>query len=80
MALTEEKIVDKIEIVGDYSSVQVRTATVIKRDDEEIARSFHRHVIHPGNDYSAEDEKVRVVCAAVHTPEAVAAYQAQLEI
>ena len=58
MALTEEQIVDKIEIVGDYSSVQVRTATVIKRDGEEIGRSFHRHVVFPGNDHSNEDAKV----------------------
>ena len=80
MALTEEQIVDKIEIVGDYSSVQVRTATVIKRDGEEIGRSFHRHVVFPGNDHSNEDAKVQAICAAVHTPEVVAAYQAQLEI
>ena len=45
MALTEETIGDKIEIVGDYKSVQVRTAAVIKRDGTEISRSFHRHVL-----------------------------------
>ena len=47
MALTEETIQDKIEIVGDYKHVQVRTATVIKRDGVEISRSFHRHVVAP---------------------------------
>jgi hypothetical protein len=47
MALTEETVQDKIEIVGDYKHVQVRTATVIKRDDVEISRSFHRHVVAP---------------------------------
>lgn len=79
MALTEEKIIDKIEIVGEYSSVHVRTATVIKRDDEEIGRSFHRHVVSAGDDYSNEDAKVQAVCAAVHTPEVVASYQAELQ-
>ena len=45
MALTEETLEDKIEVVGDYKTVQVRTATVIKRDGVEISRSFHRHVL-----------------------------------
>jgi len=45
MALTEETVQDKIEIVGDYKHVQVRTATVIKRDGTEISRSFSRHVV-----------------------------------
>ena len=45
MALTEETVQDKIEVVGDYKAVQVRTATVIKRDGVEISRSFHRHVL-----------------------------------
>ena len=77
MALTEESFADKIEIVGDFSHVQVRVATVIKRDGEEISRSFHRHVVAPGDDYSAEDDKVKAVCAAVHTPEVIEAYKAQ---
>jgi hypothetical protein len=47
MALTEETLEDKIEVVGDYKAVQVRTATIIKRDGEEISRSFHRHVLQP---------------------------------
>ena len=47
MALTEETVEDKIEVVGDYKAVQVRTATVIKKDGVEINRSFHRHVLHP---------------------------------
>ena len=78
MALTEESFADKVEIVGDFSHVQVRVATVIKRDGEEISRSFHRHVIQPGDDYSAEEAKVKAVCAAVHTPEVIEAYQAHL--
>jgi len=78
MALTEETVVDKIEVVGDYSNVQVRTATVIKRDGEEISRSFHRHVVAPGDSYANEDAKVQAVCAAVHTQEVIEAYQAHL--
>ena len=74
MSLTEESFADKIEIVNNH--VQVRTATVIKRDGEEISRSFHRHVIQPGDDYSAEEAKVQAVCAAVHTPEVIEAYKA----
>ena len=76
MALTEETAVDKIEVVGDYSHVQVRTATIIKKDGVEISRSFHRHIVEPGQDYSNEDPKVQSVCAAVHTAEVVAAYKA----
>ena len=72
--LTEESFADKIEVVGDFAHVQVRTATVIKRDGEEISRSFHRHVVAPGDDYSAEDAKVQAVCAAVHTQEVIDAY------
>ena len=47
MALTEESFADKIEVTGDFSHVQVRVATVIKRDGEEISRSFSRHVVTP---------------------------------
>ena len=79
MALTEESFADKVEIVGDFSHVQVRTATVIKRDGEEISRSFHRHVVAPGDDYSAEDAKVQAICAAVHTQDVIDAYAAHRE-
>ena len=75
MALTEETVADKIEVVGSYSTIQVRTATIIKRDGVEISRSFHRHVVTPGQDYSNEDPKVQAICSAVHTPEVIAAYE-----
>ena len=78
MALTEESFADKIEVVGDFAHVQVRTATVIKRDGEEISRSFSRHVVAPGDDYSAEEAKVQAVCGAVHTQEVIDAYAAHL--
>jgi hypothetical protein len=78
MALTEETIVDKVEVVGDFNHVQVRTATVIKRDGAEISRSFSRHVVTPGDDYSAEDSKVQGICAAVHTQDIIDAYNTHL--
>jgi hypothetical protein len=68
--------IDKIEVVGDFNHVQVRTATVILDDGVEISSSYHRHVISPSDDCSQEDEKVQAVCAAVHTPEIKAAYEA----
>ncbi len=76
MALTERKEVDKIEIVGPYRAVQVRTATVIERDGEELTRSYHRHVVSAGDDYSNETDEVQAVCAAVHTAEVVTAFEA----
>lgn len=76
MALTEESFADKIEVVGEFAHVQVRTATVIKRDGQEISRSFHRHVVTPGDDYSAEEAKVQAVCSAVHTQAVIDAYAA----
>ena len=79
MALTERQEVDKIEIVGPFRAVQVRTATVIERDGEEVTRSYHRNVIQAGEDYSAEDAEVQAVCAAVHTPEIIAAYEASVQ-
>ena len=79
MALEKQIIVDKIEIVGDYKMVQVRTATRIMEDGNVISSSYHRHVVAPNDDYSAEDAEVQAVCAAVHTPEIVAAYQTSQE-
>ena len=79
MALTEETVQDKIEIVGDYKHVQVRTATVIKRDDVEISRAFSRHVVAPNSDVTGESTEVQAICAAVHTDAVKAAYAAHLE-
>jgi len=77
MALTEQTIVDKIEVV-ENGSVQVRTATVIKRDDVEINRSFHRHVLTPGSDLTDQDARVSAIATATWTDEVVTAYQASL--
>jgi len=78
MALTEQEVQDKIEIVGDYKHVQVRTATVIKRDGTEISRSFSRHVVAPNDDISGESAEVQAICAAVHTQEVKDAYAAHV--
>jgi len=79
MALTEETIQDKIEVVGDYKMVQVRTATVIKRDGTEISRSYHRHTIAPNADTSNESAEVQAICNAVHTDAVKTAYATHLE-
>jgi hypothetical protein len=78
MALEKTVAADKIEIVGTYKAVQVRTATVITEDGVELSRSYHRHVIQPGDDYSNEEAEVQAVCSAVHTDEVKAAYAAFL--
>ena len=78
MALSEQSIVDKIEVI-ENGSLQVRTANVILRDDEEISRSFHRHVLPPGSDLTGEDERVTAVANATWTPAVVAAYEKTTE-
>ena len=75
MALTKSVEVDKIEIVGEFKAVQVRTATVVSEDGTELSRSYHRHVIQACDDYSGEDAEVQAVCAAVHTDAVISAYQ-----
>ena len=78
MALTESTTEDKIEIVGEFKHIQVRTATIIERDGVEISRSFSRHVIAPTDDVSAESAEVQAIAAAVHTADVKAAYEAHL--
>ena len=78
MALTEEQVQDKIEIVSEHKMIQVRTATVIKRDGEEISRSFHRHVVAPDADITGERTEVQAICNAVHTQAVKDAYAAHL--
>ena len=79
MALTEETVEDKIEIVGDHKHVQVRTATVIKRDGVEISRGYSRHVVAPdASDITGESAEVQAICNAVHTQAVKDAYAAHL--
>jgi archaellum component FlaF (FlaF/FlaG flagellin family) len=70
-----EKIVsvDLIEVV-ENGSIQVRTKTAILEDGKAISSQFHRHVVVPGADVSAEDAKVQAIAASIHTAEVVAAY------
>ncbi len=78
MALTEEPVQDKLEIVGEFKKVQVRTAKVIKRDGVEISRSFSRHVVAPDADITGESTEVQAICNAVHTQAVKDAYAAHL--
>lgn len=77
MALIEKQIVDLVELVQS-NHIQVRTATIIEKDGVEIARTFHRHVLAPGDNVTNEDPKVQAIANAVWTPEVIAAYQASL--
>ena len=88
MALTESIEYDKIEIVGEYRHVQVRKAHVIKKDGNELSRSFERHALAPGildmsdnfvvTDVSAEPPEVQAICNAVWTTEVKDAFKAFL--
>ena len=71
-------VADLIEVV-ENGTVQVRTKTAILEDGKEISNSFHRHVVTPGDDYSAEDARVKAICSAIHTQSVVDAYKATLD-
>jgi hypothetical protein len=75
MALTENIIVDRIEVMA-RGQLQVRIATIIFRDGEQISKSYHRHVVVPGDDLSLEDPKVAAVGVVVHTEEVIEAFKA----
>tara|TARA_B100001093_G_scaffold312741_1_gene298485 strand:+ start:1262 stop:1525 length:264 start_codon:yes stop_codon:yes gene_type:complete len=79
MALSESTVQDKIEIVdaGTYKVLQVRTATIIAKDGEEISRSFHRHVVTPNDDTSGETDEVKALAAIYFTSDAKAAQTAR---
>lgn len=80
MALTEETMNDKIEVINldaGYPVVQVRTVIVVKRDNQEISRNFHRHVVTPDSDLTNEDADVAAIASTVFTDEARAAYAAR---
>ena len=76
MALSETQVQDKIEIVGEYKMVQVRTATVIKKDGVELTRSFSRNVVAPDADITGESTEVQAICNVVHTDAVKTAYAA----
>ncbi len=88
MALTEETVQDKIEIVSDYKSIQVRTANIIKKDGVEISRTFHRHVLQCSTktgdswgdtDISGESTEVQAICNAVWSDSVKAAYRTMID-
>ena len=93
MAITKEIIEDKIEVVGDYKTIQVRTATVIKEDGVELSRSFHRHALdcvsssqdadgnwtHTDTDVSGESSEVQGIASTVWTDAVKAARKAANE-
>ena len=74
MAITKEVIQDKIEVVGDFKHIQVRTATVIKEDGVEISRSFSRHTVSPNSDSTNESADVKAMVAQFHTDAVKKAY------
>ena len=76
--LEKQIVVDLIETIQN-GSVQVRTKTAILEDGKEISSTFHRHVVVPGDDYSAEDARVKAICSVIHTQSVVDAYKATLD-
>ena len=89
MALTEQELQDKIEIVSEHKMIQVRTATIIKRDGIEISRSFHRHVVVPctkdsgswaDTDISGESTEVQAIANAVWTDAIKTNYQQMIDV
>ena len=78
MALDKQTKIDRIEVV-ENGTVQVRQATIITEDGNQLSRTFHRWCIVPSQDYSDQEQQVQDICKVTHTPEVIAAYQAQQE-
>ena len=78
MALTEVKVIDKIEVV-ENGSVQVREVTRIMKDGNEVAHTYHRWVLAPEADLTGQPANVVAICNVAWTPEVIAAYKAQQE-
>mgnify|MGYP001262416005 CR=1 FL=1 len=75
MALTKETQIGRIEVVGEYKIVQVRTDTVVFEDGNELSRKYHRHSLTPDADISSETSEVQGVCNAVWTDEVKSSYE-----
>ena len=75
MALTKTVLVDKIEVL-EMGQIQVRTATIVAEDGVELSRTFHRHVLEPGDDTTGQADRVAAVAAAAWTPDVVATWDA----
>jgi len=88
MALTKEITDDKIEVVGDYKAIQIRTASIIKEDGKELSRTFHRRVLHPGTldssnnlvdtDVSSESAEIKGIASSVWSTSVKNAWKAKL--
>ena len=78
MSLDKQVLIDKIEIV-ENGTVQVRQATIITDNGNQVSRTFHRWCISPGEDYSTQEQQVQDICKVAHTLEVIAAYKTQLE-
>ena len=79
MELTKQTIIDKIEIVGQFNTLQIRQAKQILEDEDVISSSFHRYVLQPDSDISAEDDKIKSIANALWTDEVKANYTKFLE-
>jgi hypothetical protein len=79
MALEKVVTEDKIEIIGPYKAVQIRTCTQVLEDGVELSSGYHRHVVVAGQDYSNESAEVQAICQVLHTDAVIAAYNASLE-
>ena len=79
MALEKVITQDKIEVVGEYRAVQVRTKTAVMEDGVELSAGFHRHVVIAGDDYSGESAEVQAICNAVWSNSVKTAYQAAMD-
>jgi len=78
MSLDKQVLIDRIEVV-ENGTVQVRQATIITENGNQISRTYHRWCIAPNEDYSTQEQQVQDICKITHTAEVIAAYKAQLE-
>ena len=76
MAIIKETQIAKIEVVGEHKAVQVATDTILKEDGVEISRTRHRHVLHPHQNISSQDQKVQAICNAAWTQDVKDAWEA----
>ena len=78
MTLTKQTITDKVEIVGQFNTLQIRQAKQILEDGVVISQSYHRYVLQPDADLTGQDDKIIAVANAVWTDQVKADYAAHL--
>ena len=79
MSLDKQTKIDRIEVI-ENGIVQVRQATIITEDGNQISKTYHRWCIAPGENYSTQEQQVQDICKVTHTPEVIAAYKTQQEV